>query len=118
MRDVMGKESSEENQGVPSFEFSPEAELSPRWFETTPVDGLAEVLLLDLAGMRFTARQIFERHSVGRLYIERNYRRALVALEVSDRIVAEPPAKKRRVRDGEITFAKNVLVTFPKRKSR
>jgi hypothetical protein len=90
----------------------------PDCLRRTPVDDLAEVLLLDLAGMRFTARQIFERHSAGRLYIERNYRRTLVALEVSDRIVAEPPAKKRRVRDGEITFAKNVLVTFPKRKSR
>src|ERR1700730_7391527 len=115
MRDIMGKESSEVNQGVPSFEYSAEAERWPRLIETTPVDDLAEMLLHDLAGQSLTARQIFEKHSVGRLYLERNYKSALVSLEVSRKVVANPPANERRSRKGEVTFANHVLVTFPKR---
>ena len=115
MRDIMGKESSEVNQGVPSFEYSAEAERWPRLIETTPVDDLAEMLRHDLAGQSLTARQIFEKHSVGRLYLERNYKSALVSLEVSRKVVANPPANERRSRKGEVTFANHVLVTFPKR---
>jgi three-Cys-motif partner protein len=118
MRDIMGKESSEENQGVPSFEHSSKVERWARLIEPTPVDDLAEMLLQDLAGAELTARQIFEKHSIGRLYVERNYKRALVALEKSDRIVTRPPARKRQVRNGEVTFGSGVLVTFPKRKHR
>lgn len=115
MREIMGKESSEENQGVPSFEYSSKVERWPRLIEATPVDDLAEMLLHDLAGERLTARQIFEQHSVGRMYLERNYKSALVSLEASRKIITKPPANERRSRKGEVTFANHVLVTFPKR---
>ena len=118
MREIMGKESSEENQGVPSFEHSRQAEQWQRLIELTPLDDLADMLMNDLAGERLTMRQIFERHSEDKLFIERNYKRALVALEAAGKILAKPPAKERRVIKGEVTFGPNVLVTFPKRKSR
>jgi three-Cys-motif partner protein len=118
MRGIIGKESSEENQGVPSFEHSRQAEQSQRLIELTPLDDLADMLLKDLAGERLTMRQIFERHSVDKLFIDRNYKRALVALEASEKIVTRPAAKDRRVRNGEVTFGDDVVVTFPKRKSR
>jgi hypothetical protein len=79
--EIMREESSEENQGVPSFEHSPEAERWQRLIELTPLDDLTRVLLHDLAGQRLTMRQIFERHSADKLYIETNYKRALASLE-------------------------------------
>jgi three-Cys-motif partner protein len=118
MRGIMAKESSEENQGVPSFEHSRQAEQRQRLIELTLLDELADMLLDDLAGERLTMRQIFERHSADKLYIDRNYKRALVALEAVGKIITKPPAKDRRVRNGEVTFGDNVMVTFPKRKSR
>jgi three-Cys-motif partner protein len=116
MRGVMGKESSEESQGVPSFEYSPYRTQWPRLIELTPLDDLAKSLLLDLAGQTLTARQIFETHSVGKFFIEKNYKSALIALEASGKITTRPPASERRRIKGEVTFADHVRVTFPKRK--
>lgn len=119
MREIMGHESSEENQGVPSFEYSPAAEKWPKLLHVSrPLDELAEMLVSDFVGEMRTMRDVYERHSAGRLYIARNYKRALARLEASGKIKADPPAEERPTRKGEITFADTVVVRFPRGKLR
>jgi three-Cys-motif partner protein len=117
MKEIMAKESSEQHQGVPSFEYSPASEQFPMLSELArPLDDLSEMLLKDFAGEKLTMENIYMRHSVGRPYIRRNYKRTLTALELDGKIKAEPGAKDRRRYKGEVTFPENVLVTFPTRR--
>jgi three-Cys-motif partner protein len=114
MKGIMAKESSEHHQGVASFEYSPASEKFPILFGLSrPLDELQEMLLGDFAGETLTMREVYERHCVGRPFIETNYKRALASLEAEGKIKAEPPASERRKIKGEVTFAPHVLVTFP-----
>jgi hypothetical protein len=65
--------------------------------------------IVDFAGRRLTMRQIYEQHSVGRPYISRNYKDALLHLEARNAIINKPSADCRR----KGTFADSVEVTFP-----
>jgi three-Cys-motif partner protein len=115
MKGIMAKESSERIQGVPTFEYSPAIETFPMLFELSrPLDDLAAMLLNDFAGQRLRMRDIYLRHSVGKPYIESNYKRVLASLEAGGKVMADPPAEKRRKMKGEVTFADDVLVSFPK----
>jgi len=114
MKDIMAKESSEQNQGVPSFEYNPATYRQPLLFEFyRPLDDLEEMLLDKFAGQILTMQEIYNQHHVGRRYISKNYKDALNNLEAKGRIAAEPPANKRRKNKGEITFADSVKVIFP-----
>jgi hypothetical protein len=59
--------------------------------------------------------QVYERHNVGRRFIKSNYKKALTRLAANDRIKAEPPAEKRPKKLGQVTFADDVIVTFPEK---
>ncbi|MCC5627139.1 three-Cys-motif partner protein TcmP [Nostoc sphaeroides] len=114
MKEIMAKESSEQNQGVPSFEYNPATSKQPLLFEFyRPLDDLEEMLLDTFAGRTITMQDIYNQHHVGRRYISKNYKDALKNLEAKSKIVAEPPANKRRKNKGELTFADSVKVTFP-----
>ena len=116
MREIMAKESSSKDQGVPSFGFSPADRRFPLLFELwRPLDELGEMLMTDFAGCRISMREIYERHSPGRRFIERNYRDALRKLEEQGRIKVEPPARQRKARKGELSFGPKVMVSFPVR---
>jgi len=119
MKGIMARESSEQDQGVPSFEFSPASEKFPMLFELSrPLDDLEEMLLDEFAGRTLTMHQIYEAHNVGRPFIESNYKRALTAMETANKIEARPPMHERPRRGGQITFADHVLVKFPKKEVR
>jgi three-Cys-motif partner protein len=114
MKDIMAKESTTQAQGVPSFEYNLATIREPLLFELArPLDDLESMLLETFAGQTITMQEIFDRHHVGRQYIEANYKSALNNLESQNRLVAEPPASKRRKREGKVTFAPSVKVTFP-----
>jgi len=116
MKEIMAKESSDHVQGVPSFEFSPASERYPMLFELSrPLDDLADMLLNEFAGETQAMKGIYFRHSVGRPYIERNYKQALIALEAQGKVTAEPPSEKRRKIKGQATFADHVKVIFPRK---
>jgi three-Cys-motif partner protein len=117
MREIMAKQSTTSDQGVPSFCYNPADQRFPLLFELTrPLDDLLEMLLRDFAGDTLTVRQAYERHSVGKRYVLKNYKDALRQLEAAGKVQARPPAAERPTRKGERTFADSVLVTFPKRK--
>lgn len=119
MKGIMAQESSEHTQGVASFEYSPASEKFPLLFELTrPLDDLEGMLLSEFANRTLTMQDIYEQHSVGRPYIQRNYKRVLAAMEAAGRVAATPPASERPKKKGEVTFADHVRVAFPKRSTK
>lgn len=108
MKEVMGKQSSKADQEVPSFSYCPADRKYRLLFELTrPLDDLEDMLLSDFAGQTLSVRQIFDCHQVGRPYLLRNYKSALLKLESEGRIVANPSKRKAN------TMADHVQVTFP-----
>lgn len=115
MKEIMSKESSDTDQGVPSFIYNPVSSKFPTLFELSrPLDDLEDMLIAEFTGQKLSALQIYEQHSVGRPYIKSNYKQVLANMEAASKIQAEPPADKRRKRGGKVTFADSVVVTFPK----
>ncbi len=109
MKDIMAKESSRNEQGVPSFEYNPANINQPFLFNFfRPLDELESLLLQHFAGRTLTMKEVYEQHHVDTPYIEKNYKEALRNLEQQGKIVADPPADKRR----KGTFADTVKVTF------
>lgn len=116
MKEIMAKESSAADQGVPSFQYNSADINFPNLFEfTTPLDNLEASLQKQFAGKTITMNEIYVEHNVGTPYIKRNYKAILIEMEKSGKITTDPAAEKRRKRKGEMTFADDVLVTFPKR---
>jgi three-Cys-motif partner protein len=114
MKEIMAKESSKMDQGVPSFAYSSVSKQYQALFEfSRPLSDLEGMLILQFAGRTLTMREIYELHSVGRPYIKMNYKKVLARMEVAGKIKAEPPSAKRPTKNGEITFADGVVVTFP-----
>jgi three-Cys-motif partner protein len=116
MKGIMARESSEQNQGVPSFEFSPASERFPLLFELSrPLDDLEAMLLSEFAGKSFTMHEIYEKHNVGRPFTESNYKKILAMMETAGKIKAFPSMDTRPKKRGEVTFAGHVRVTFPQK---
>lgn len=107
MKSIMAKASSIHDQGVASFHYCPADERMPTLFELTrPLSDLKDMLLKTYSGSSLTMRAIYEGHSVGHPYTDRNYKHALLELEQEGRIVATPQKRKKG------TLADHVLITF------
>ena len=117
MKDIMAKESSGAEQGVPSFEYSP-ADFLPKqsllFQESRPLDDLQDQLLKVYAGRTLSMREIYVEHSVDTPYIASNYKEALKNLEKDGKIAARKSDGSKRKKG---TFADGVLATFPDRKA-
>jgi three-Cys-motif partner protein len=114
MKDIMAKESSSTEQGVPLFEYNAATQYQPLLFELSrPLDELENMLLNEFSGQTLTMEAIYNQHHVGKRYISKNYKEALRKLEEQGKIIVDPPASERRKIKGEITFADHVKVTFP-----
>jgi len=112
MKDIMAKQSSITEQGVPSFEYNPSLETQGLLFELNrPLDELGGLLLSRFAGQSLTMKEIYEAHNVGTRFIKANYKAVLLALEREGRIQADPPMAERKSN----TFADHVRATFPQR---
>lgn len=112
MKNVMASQSSRSQQGVASFEYSPADARFPLLFELArPIDQLERMLTNDFAGKTISFAALYENHSVGKPFVETNYKHALTNLENASLITADKPGKKRR----KGTFADDVLITFPKK---
>lgn len=110
MKGIMAKESSSAPQGVATFEYNPADRQMPLLFELRrPIDELAGMLLADFSGQTIPFQKLYEKHSAGKPYVERNYKDVLLQLEANRKIVTEPPAEKRR----QGTFGEKVVITFP-----
>jgi three-Cys-motif partner protein len=113
MKEIMAKESSSTEQGVPLFEYNSATQYQPLLFELSrPLDDLENMLLHEFAGQTLTMEAIYNQHHVGKRYISKNYKEALRKLEQQGKIIVDPPASKRKKYKGEITFGEKVTVTF------
>lgn len=109
MKEIMGKESSDVPQGVPSFDYCVADKTMPLLFDLThPLDELEKMLLETFSGMTLKMIDVFERHHVGKRYLRSNYKDALKSLETKGAITVSPPAQNRR----RNTFADDVLIEF------
>ena len=114
MKGIMAGESSTEDEGVPSFEYSPADARCPTLFSLNrPLASLGEELIQKFAGKTMTMKAIYEAHHVGTPFIEKNYKHALGQLEAEAKIAVNPPATARRMLKGERTFPDSTIVTFP-----
>lgn len=108
MKEIMAKESSTHDQGVPSFEYSPADASTPLLFSLQrSLDRLADELLTTFSGRTVTMIQIYNEHQVDTPYIKKNYKDALLSLEASKRITARPAERRAG------TFGDDVVVIFP-----
>jgi three-Cys-motif partner protein len=112
MKDIMAKSSSTVAQGVPSFAYSPATGRQQKFlFELNrPLDDLRAMLVDDFAGQTITMREIYEKHSVDRPYLAKNYKDVLAVLE-QEKVIATQGRKSAR------GFADAIRVTFPRRES-
>lgn len=109
MKEVMAKESSQQDQGVPSFIYSPATERQPLLFELTrPLDDLQKMLLYEYKGRTIHMDAIYQQHSVNRPFIKKNYKQILIQIEENGLILCDPPQDKRR----KGTLADRVIITF------
>ncbi|MEZ4393755.1 MAG: three-Cys-motif partner protein TcmP [Polyangiales bacterium] len=115
MKDIMAKESSLLDQGVPSFSYCPADERFPLLFLLNrPLDALGPMLCDEYAGRSLTVGQLFMEHNVGRPYILRNYQEVLRDLEARGVVTIDPPASQRPSRKGVLTLAEKCRVSFPR----
>ena len=113
MKEIMAGESSTNNQGVASFEYSPADSRQPLLFELScPLDELEKLLLAAFAGNSVTLEQVYAEHNIGKPFIMKNYKVALRNLEAQEKITGDIPIDERRKRNGETSLNK-VVFTFP-----
>ncbi len=111
MKDIMAKESSTHDEGVPSFTYSPADASTPFLFSfTQPLSTLRHSLLIQFAGEEISFGEIYRRHSVGTPFVRQNYRSALIELETQGLISVYSTEGTRRVG----TYPPHVRVRFPK----
>lgn len=117
MKEIMAKESSSADQGVPAFKYNPADAHYPTLFELThPLDDLEKMLMKEFEGEKLTVRKIYELHSIGKNYILKNYKDILRKMEAKGVIQAIPSSDKRRKNKGEVTMPDSIEIIFPHRK--
>jgi len=112
MKEIMANESSNSQQGVPSFVYNPADKLPKQslLFQLSkPLEDLKNELLMTFTGRTLTMIEVYEEHSVDTPYIKRNYKEALKLLFEEGEIDAVGPNGKLP-RKG--TFGDEILVTF------
>ena len=112
MKGIMASASSCHEQGVPQFEYNPATERQRLLFELNrPLDDLEGMLLGEYSGMQISFKSLYEKHSVGRRFISKNYKEVLLRMERDGQISANPPSSQRR----KGTLGDNVEILFPPR---
>ncbi|WP_269684794.1 three-Cys-motif partner protein TcmP [Flavobacterium lacustre] len=112
MKDIMARESTANNQGVPSFAYDPANFLPEQTllFQLSrPLDELKDKLLNKFKKRKITMLQIYEEDNVDTPYIKKNYKDALSYLYKNDLIYAISNSGKPP-RHG--TFGDDIIVTF------
>jgi three-Cys-motif partner protein len=108
MKEIMAKESSSTEQGVPSFEYNPATPYQPLLFEfSRPLDDLENMLLDEFAGQTIPMIEVYNQHHVGKRYIKANYKQVLLKLEAEGKITANPSKRRKN------TLGDNVDIIFP-----
>ena len=114
MKDIMAKESSTQDEGVPSFTYCPADASMPLLFSLAqPIGKLRDSLQQYFAGQEVTLQEVYETHSVDTPYIKKNYREVIKQLEADDTVSAYSAKGKRR----PFTYPDHVRITFKEGKA-
>lgn len=82
MKDIMANEGSKSEDGIPNFMYNPADKRFPVLFEYgRPLSDLEGMLLTDFIGQELTVKEIFARHNVGKPFVLKNYKAAIMSLE-------------------------------------
>jgi len=108
MKEIMAKQSTSNDQGVPSFQFCPPVgPEKPLLFELNrPLDDLEALLLHKFSGRTLTMKDIYWEHCVDTPYVKKNYKDVLKKMEDSGTIKTTGRRSKRG-------FSDSISVTFP-----
>jgi three-Cys-motif partner protein len=110
MKGIMAKESSTEDQGVPSFTYSPADASMPLLFSLQqPATKLRQSLIEKYAGKKKNLQSIYEEHSIDTPFVRKNYGDAITALEADGKVSIVLTKGSRRAG----TFPDHVLIEFP-----
>ncbi|HWQ28603.1 MAG TPA: three-Cys-motif partner protein TcmP [Dehalococcoidia bacterium] len=117
MKDIMARRGWVDEDGVPRLEYVPPSSGRPLGlFESPrPLRELPSALLDRFAGRSVRFRQLVDEHHVGTPFVEANYRTVLLTMEQQGQIECDPPADRRRRRQGRPTLSDNVVIRFPNR---
>jgi three-Cys-motif partner protein len=95
MKDIMAKESSTHDDGVPSLEYSPADASTPLLFLLKrSMDQLRGSLLSTFCGQSLPMIEIYNQHHVDTRFIKRNYKDALLELERT-KVISAVPTNRR-----------------------
>ena len=105
----MAKESSPSSGPVASFEYIPlSQQLLFPMMPIPTINDLKTELLHDFQGATQKMQEIYQQHSIGKPYIKKNYKQALMELEAKNDITTTPPQDERR----KDTMGDNVVIQF------
>ena len=114
MKEIMAKEGSVDEDGVPLLAYyKPKSKTSATFEIIRPYSQLGDLLCKKFAGRTLTMGDVFWEHNVGEPFLPKHYKTKLIELERDNRINADPPAAKRRKQNGIPTMADSVKITFP-----
>lgn len=105
-KDIMAKESTRSNQGVPLYEYAPRTAYFGDLFHTA-LDELEDELTVFFKGRRITMVEVYHQHNLDRPYVANNYKKALDNLERAGRITCSKPQRRAN------TFADDIRCIFP-----
>lgn len=110
MKEIMAGESSDTQQGVPTFEYNPATKSQPLLFELArPLDALGPALLEKYRGRSLAVLDVYNEHHVGTRYIKKNYKQVLIKLSDEGKIVTNRSDRNRRGHE----MPDKVLIQFP-----
>lgn len=111
MKEIMAKASSDKEEGIASFEYSPARQQDMFLFGfTRPKERLAEELLERYAGRSISVADLYREHTVGTRFILTNYKDVIKGLVEREIVTAQrfggKPIPKNKMPD-------DVVITFP-----
>jgi hypothetical protein len=115
MKEIMAKASSDKEEGVASFEYSPARQQDMFLFGfTRPKERLADELLDRYAGRSISVGNIYQDHNVGTPFILSNYKDVLKGLVEKEAVKAHRPDGKPIRKN---SMPEDVVITFPTRRT-
>lgn len=110
MKEIMAKESSTDDQGVPSLTYSPADASMPLLFSLQrPLEGLAASLISTFAGREAQVEEIYRQHSVDTPFVLKNYKEVIQQLEAESKVTVRSQTGVRR----KGTFPDHLFIRFP-----
>ena len=112
MKDIMHAHATGKQEGPVNFEYNPADRRQPTLYELLrPVEDLGDMILQDLAGVTAGIEEIYERHSVGKPYMLKDYREQLCKLEQEGKVTMSEPCPPRR----KNTLAPRIKIMIPRK---